>query len=180
MNHQVSHRFGRTAGILMPVSALPSPYGIGTFGKAAFAFIDFLYECRQSYWQVLPLNPTSYGDSPYQSPASIAGNPYFIDPVLLFEEGLLTKGDLAELKIGEGRIDYGRLFYTRYPILRRAYARFAASEDLFHLLPEERFVVGGLCPLYGAESSLRLSRLDAVEKRTQANRACPYLCRRIP
>ena len=123
--------FGRTAGILLPVSALPSPYGIGTFGKAAFAFIDFLYECRQSYWQVLPLNPTSYGDSPYQSPASIAGNPYFIDPVLLFEEGLLTKGDLAELKIGEGRIDYGRLFYTRYPVLRRAYARFAASEDYF-------------------------------------------------
>jgi 4-alpha-glucanotransferase len=113
----------------MPVSALPSPYGIGTFGKAAFQFVDFLYECRQSYWQVLPLNPTSFGDSPYQSPASIAGNPYFIDPMLLFEDGLLTKGDLAELKIGEGRIDYGRLFYTRYPILRRAYARFVGSKD---------------------------------------------------
>ena len=69
----------RKSGILLPVSSLPSPFGIGSFGKEAYAFIDFLGKTRQTVWQVLPLNPTSYGDSPYQSPASMAGNPYFID-----------------------------------------------------------------------------------------------------
>ena len=69
----------RGAGILMPVSSLPSPYGIGTFGSAAYEFVDFLKKARQKYWQVLPVGPTSYGDSPYQSFSAFAGNPYFID-----------------------------------------------------------------------------------------------------
>ena len=69
----------RGAGILMPVSSLPSPYGIGTFGSAAYDFVDFLKKARQKYWQVLPVGPTSYGDSPYQSFSAFAGNPYFID-----------------------------------------------------------------------------------------------------
>lgn len=80
----------RGAGILMPVSSLPSPYGIGTFGSAAYDFVDFLKKARQKYWQVLPVGPTSYGDSPYQSFSAFAGNPYFIDLDTLVKEGLLT------------------------------------------------------------------------------------------
>ena len=82
--------FKHKSGILMPISSLPSNYGIGNFGKSAYEFVDFLSNSKQKCWQVLPLNPTSYGDSPYQSPSSSAGNPYFIDPETLFEEGLLT------------------------------------------------------------------------------------------
>ena len=128
-NCEKNFGFIHKAGILMPISSLPSPYGIGTFGKGAFDFIDLLDECKQTCWQVLPLNPTSYGDSPYQSPASIAGNPYFIDPDLLKAQKLLTAEELAELKVSETNIDYGRLFNTRYPMLRTAYARFVPNED---------------------------------------------------
>ncbi len=120
--------FTHKSGILLPVSSLPSPYGIGTFGKSAYDFVDFLNAAGQTCWQVLPLNPTSYGDSPYQSPSSFAGNPYFIDPELLFADGLLSDEDLAEVRVGEGRIDYGRLFESRYALLRRAYARFVPHE----------------------------------------------------
>ena len=116
--------FKYKSGILMPISSLPSPYGIGDFGKEAFDFIDFLNECGQTCWQVLPLGPTSYGDSPYQSPASIAGNPYFIAPELLYKEKLLTANELCEAKCSDKRIDYGRLFNTRYALLRKAYSRF--------------------------------------------------------
>ena len=77
----------RSSGILMPIFSLPSPYGIGTLGKAAYDFADFLAEAGQHYWQMLPLGPTSYGDSPYQSFSTFAGNPYFIDPDLLVEDG---------------------------------------------------------------------------------------------
>ena len=123
-NTRKNFGFTHKSGILMPVSSLPSPYGIGTFGRGAFDFIDFLDECGQKCWQVLPLNPTSYGDSPYQSPASIAGNPYFIDPDILHKEKLLTKEDLDEVRRDCPRVDYGWLFNTRYPLLRKAYARF--------------------------------------------------------
>lgn len=121
--------FAHKSGILMPVSSLPSPYGIGTFGKGAYDFIDFLNATSQKCWQVLPLNPTSYGDSPYQSPASVAGNPYFIDPELLKKEGLLTKEELAEAKSSAKKVDYGWLFNTRYALLRKAYARFSPNKD---------------------------------------------------
>ena len=77
----------------MAVSSLPSPYGIGTLGKAAYDFVDFLKAAGQSYWQMLPLNPTSYGDSPYQSFSAYAGNPYFIDPDMLVKDGLLKKSE---------------------------------------------------------------------------------------
>jgi 4-alpha-glucanotransferase len=116
--------FKHKSGILMPVSSLPSPYGIGSFGKGAFDFVDFLAETEQKCWQVLPLNPTSYGDSPYQSPASAAGNPYFIDLDLLAEDGLLTAAELKEVKFKARRVDYGRIYFTRYEILRTAYSRF--------------------------------------------------------
>lgn len=116
--------FKHKAGVLMPISSLPSKYGIGSFGKAAHEFIDFLDATGQKCWQVLPLNPTSYGDSPYQSPATVAGNPYFIDLDVLASKKLLTKAELAEQKNSTKKIDYGWLFHTRYDVLRIAFSRF--------------------------------------------------------
>ncbi|MBE6634841.1 MAG: 4-alpha-glucanotransferase [Ruminococcaceae bacterium] len=113
----------------MPISSLPSPYGIGGFGKGAYDFIDFLAECGQKCWQVLPLNPTSYGDSPYQSPASIAGNPYFIDPAELYRMGLITKAELSSAEYSGKKVDYGMLFNTRYELLRRAFASFKPTAE---------------------------------------------------
>ena len=86
----------RQSGILLPVTSLPSPYGIGTMGKAAYNWIDFLENAKQSYWQVLPLGPTSFKDSPYQTFSAFAGNPYLIDLDMLVEEGLLEENDLSE------------------------------------------------------------------------------------
>lgn len=108
----------------MPISSLPNAYGIGSFGKSAYDFVDFLAETKTKCWQVLPLNPTSYGDSPYQSPASIAGNPYFIDLDILRECGLLTREELCQNKHDTKSVDYGWLFETRYNALRLAYSRF--------------------------------------------------------
>ncbi len=113
----------------MPISSLPSPYGIGSFGKGAFEFVDFLCESGQTCWQVLPLNPTSYGDSPYQSPASASGNPYFIDLDILKSQGLLTSAELAGEKCKCDKVDYGRLFNTRYTLLRRAHSRYSIDES---------------------------------------------------
>ncbi|MDD7770021.1 4-alpha-glucanotransferase, partial [Suipraeoptans intestinalis] len=86
----------RTSGVLMPVSSLPSRYGIGCFSKEAYEFVDFLKESGQSRWQILPLGPTGYGDSPYQSFSTFAGNPYFIDLEQLIQEGLLDRKDCQE------------------------------------------------------------------------------------
>ena len=115
----------RASGILMPVSSLPSPYGIGTLGKAAYKFVDFLAEAGQSYWQILPVGPTSYGDSPYQSPSTFAGNPYFIDLDLLIEDGLLTGKEVKSRSFGGDpeRVDYGALYENRYPLLALATER---------------------------------------------------------
>ena len=115
----------RGAGVLMPVFSLPSPYGIGTLGKAAYAFADFLHAAGQRYWQLLPLGPTSYGDSPYQSFSTFAGNPYFIDLDLLAEEGLLDKEDLAAADWGNDPryVDYGKIYEVRFDLLRRAFLR---------------------------------------------------------
>ncbi len=116
--------FKNKSGILMPISSLPSSYGIGSFGKSAYDFVDFLCETKTKCWQVLPLNPTSYGDSPYQSPAAVAGNPYFIDLDILAKKKLLTKEELKEVRHDTKRVDYGWLFNTRYTVLRKAHARF--------------------------------------------------------
>ncbi|MBO4213146.1 MAG: 4-alpha-glucanotransferase [Clostridia bacterium] len=116
--------FRRKSGILLAVSSLPSRYGIGDFGKSAYDFIDFLAETKQKCWQVLPLVPTSYGDSPYQSPASFAGNPYYISPETLYNEGLLKIEELEAAKCEYGKVDYGKLFSERFLLLRRAYTRF--------------------------------------------------------
>ena len=117
--------FHRSAGILLPIASLPSPYGIGTFGKTAFQFIDFLSKAGQKYWQILPLGPISYGDSPYQSFSSFAGNPYFIDLDILKEEGLLTQQEIVEKNWGEDpeKIDYAAIFKNRFLLLRLAYQR---------------------------------------------------------
>ena len=99
----------RCSGIIMSVSSLPSPYGIGTFGRAAYDFADFLSSAGQSVWQILPLGPTGYGDSPYQSFSTYAGNPYFIDLDMLAEEGLLTQEEIAACDWGSNPryVDYG-------------------------------------------------------------------------
>ena len=91
----------RSSGILMPISSLPSPHGIGTMGKAAYDFADFLAAAGQKYWQLLPLGPTSYGDSPYQSFSSFAGNPYFIDLDLLVKDKLLTRAEVNACDWGD-------------------------------------------------------------------------------
>ena len=98
----VETKFKRNAGILMPVSSLPSPYGIGTFGKDAYDFVAFVKECNHKYWQVLPLGPTTYGDSPYQSYSAFAGNPYFVDLDMLIEEGFLLKSEVIARDWGDG------------------------------------------------------------------------------
>lgn len=112
----------RSSGILMPIFSLPSPYGIGTLGKAARDFVDFLKEARQSWWQILPVGPTSYGDSPYQSPSTHAGNPYLIDLDLLREDGLLEQAEIDGMFWGNdpSRVDYGALYQNRFDLLKKA------------------------------------------------------------
>ena len=109
----------------MAVSSLPSPYGIGTLGKAAYDFVDFLKAAGQSYWQMLPLNPTSYGDSPYQSFSAYAGNPYFIDPDMLVKDGLLKKSECTKCDWGDDprHVDYGKIYESRFALLHKAYKR---------------------------------------------------------
>ena len=113
----------RHSGILMHISSLPSPYGIGTMGRAAYDFAGFLREAGQTYWQLLPLGPTSYGDSPYQSFSTFAGNPYFIDLELLAEDGLLDRGALEAADWGSNPryVDYAKIYEARFPLLRQAF-----------------------------------------------------------
>lgn len=148
-------KFGRNAGILMPVSSLPSPYGIGTFGKDAYDFVTFVKECNHKYWQVLPLGPTTYGDSPYQSYSAFAGNPYFVDLDMLIEAGFLLKSEVISRDWGDGivpvnvseddavngrfgsyrdgnigderYVSYEKIYNNRFDILRIAYNRFKAA-----------------------------------------------------
>ena len=122
----------RGAGILMPVSSLPSPYGIGTFGSAAYDFVDFLKKARQKYWQVLPVGPTSYGDSPYQSFSAFAGNPYFIDLDTLKDEKLLTQDEIDACWWcdKQDQVKYDALYYYRFPLLRKAYERSNHKESV--------------------------------------------------
>ena len=119
----------RTSGVLMPISSLPSPYGIGTMGKAARKFVDFLKKGGQTYWQILPISPTSYGDSPYQSFSSFAGNPYFVDLEMLCKEKLITKKECDSFPWGDhpSYIDYGVMYESRYAVLKLAYQRFVKN-----------------------------------------------------
>ena len=122
---QKSKRLERGAGILLPISSLPSPYGIGSLGKEAYHFVDQLEEAGQKYWQVLPVGPTSFGDSPYQSFSSFAGNPYFIDLDLLQGEGLLEKEEIRKIDWGElvYDVDYQKMYVNRFGILKKAFLR---------------------------------------------------------
>lgn len=115
----------RSCGVLLPVSALPSPYGIGTFGPAAYRFVDFLKAAGQKYWQMLPLVSTGVGDSPYQSCSTFAGNPYFIDLQLLADDGLLSREECGAVEWGacEDSVDYEKLYQNRFDLLRTAYMR---------------------------------------------------------
>ena len=130
----------RASGILLPVSSLPSKYGIGCFSKSAYQFIDQLNEAGQKYWQILPLGPTSYGDSPYQSFSTFAGNPYFISLEELIEEGTLTEKECAQADFGDDDryVDYGKLYEARFPLLRKAYERSNISQNPeFHKFMED-------------------------------------------
>lgn len=120
----------RSSGVLMPLSSLPSPHGIGTMGREAFRFVDFLEAAAQKYWQLLPLGPTGYGDSPYSSCSCFAGNPYLIDLDLLVQDGLLTEEEVNAVDWGgdPSRTDYGRLYECRDPLLRVACGR---GKELF-------------------------------------------------
>ena len=121
----------RAAGILMPISSLPSDYGIGCFSKSAYEFVDWLKEAGQTYWQILPLGPTSYGDSPYQSFSTFAGNPYFIDLDTLVEEGVLDKKDCEKVNWGKkpDEVDYEKIYKGSYPLLRKAYENSDISKN---------------------------------------------------
>ena len=120
----------RASGILLPVASLPSRYGIGCFSKEAYEFVDRLEEAGQSYWQILPLGPTGYGDSPYQSFSTFAGNPYFIDLETLVKEGLLTEEECNACDFGDNAeyIDYEKIYLSRFKVLRKAFERFAADD----------------------------------------------------
>ena len=125
----------RASGILMHVTSLPGPNGIGAMGKPAHRFVDFLEQAGQKYWQVLPLSPTGYGDSPYQSFSAFAGNHYLIDLELLVDEGLLRREEVEAVSWSgqEDRVDYGILYENRGPVLYKAYERFLGMPNrAFH------------------------------------------------
>ena len=122
----------RAAGVLLPVSSLPSKYGIGNFGQAAREWVDFLVQAEQRYWQVLPLGPTSFGDSPYQSYSAFAGEPLYIDLDQLAEAGLLKKGACKRVEWGEdpSHVDYDVVRTGRKKLLRKAFKNFEDKKAL--------------------------------------------------
>lgn len=171
----------RSSGILLPIFSLPSKYGVGTLGQAAYDFIDFLAEADQAWWQILPVGPTSYGDSPYQCYSTFAGNPYFVDLDLLVEDGLLKKSELKGVDFGSdpAQVDYGKLFENRFPLLRKAYARgrvtmaeeFAAFRrenqrwlDDYALFMAAKDHFGGKPWTEWPDDDLRMHRPDAVRR----------------
>ena len=173
----------RSSGILLSISSLPSPYGIGTLGREAYAFADFLHAAGQKYWQLLPLGPTSYGDSPYQSFSTFAGNPYFIDLDLLAEDGLLDRDDLEGINWGtEPRyVDYGKIYESRFAILRKAFqkgfSRDKEAVDTFRKenpwLPNYALYMAVKrhfdmkCWLDWPDEDIRLRKPEAVERYTR-------------
>ena len=175
--------FERGAGILMHISSLPSPYGIGSFGKDAYEFVDRLVGARQKYWQVLPLGKTSYGDSPYASFSAFAGNPYFIDLDTLIEEGLITKEyvDSFRWNIEEQYVDYGLIYNSRFIVLKEAYknSNHKALKEYKEFVKENDFWIDDYC-LYcvcknDAESTswqdweedIRFRKQEALDKKIE-------------
>ena len=121
----------RNAGVIMHIASLPGKFGIGTFGKEAYDYVEFLLKSGLKYWQILPLGQTGYGDSPYQSFSAFAGNPYFISLEELIEEGVLTEEECEAADFGTKADDihYEKIYKSRYPLLRKAYERSHISED---------------------------------------------------
>lgn len=121
----------RASGILLHISSLPSDYGIGTMGRHAYEFVDFLDKAGQTYWQILPICPTSYGDSPYQSFSTHAGNPYFIDLDMLKDDGLLKKRDYSTIKWADSEtcVDYALMYEKRFKVLRKAFDNFKELDN---------------------------------------------------
>jgi 4-alpha-glucanotransferase len=117
----------RASGVLLHVTSLPPPYGIGDVGPAALTWIDQLYEAGQSWWQALPLGPTGYGNSPYQSMSSFVGNPLLISPDWLIEDGLLRASDCTAPSFSETVIDYGMVIPFKRRLLERAWSNFSAG-----------------------------------------------------
>ena len=169
----------RTAGILLPITSLPSQYGVGCFSKSAYNFVDWLAKAGQTFWQILPLGPTGYGDSPYQSFSTFAGNPYFISLKALISEGVLTAEECDGADFGNqaDAVSYDKLYDARYALLRKAFARshitenadyrnFVAKNDwwlsdyaLFRAVKDQ---LGGVSWDHWPED-IRLRRKDAME-----------------
>ena len=174
----------RQCGMLLPVSSLPSPYGIGAFSREAYDFVDMLHEAGQSLWQILPLGPTGYGDSPYQSFSTFAGNPYFIDLRQLVKEGLLTEAECDSYDWGEEEetVSYEKIYQGRFEILKKAYRRYTDRDALVTFYEKNSFwlkeyalymavkdSMGGLC-WTDWEEGLRLREeetLAAYEKKLE-------------
>lgn len=140
----------RKSGILLPIFALPNEYGIGGFGKECYNFIDYLKGAGQSVWQVLPLVETGFGNSPYSSKCSYSFNPYFISLDHLVKDGLLTKKEVKAERVNSDIIDYGKLYFSRYKILRKAFERFDENDPLFL-----SFIKKGKYKSYAIFSSLK-------------------------
>lgn len=126
----------RASGILLPVFSIPSRFGIGSFSKEAYEFVDFLAQAGQKYWQILPLGPTGYGDSPYQSFSTFAGNPYFIDLEQLMKKGWLTEKDCIKCEVGDtpSYVDYEKIYNTRFQVLFQAFKNSKIENDSDFLL----------------------------------------------
>lgn len=168
----------RGSGILLPISSLPSKYGIGCFSKEAYDFVDRLQKAGQKYWQILPIGPTGYGDSPYQALSTFAGNPYFIDLDQLVKDGYLQQEELDNLDTGDDdrAVDYGKVYNTRLEILEKAFSRFREHmEEAFYQFEEDNSYWLQDYALYMAikkyhngasyatwEDDIRLRKLDAV------------------
>ncbi|MBE6770210.1 MAG: 4-alpha-glucanotransferase [Ruminococcaceae bacterium] len=170
----------RLSGILLPIFSLPSKHGIGTFGKEAFSFVDFLKESGQSYWQILPLGPTSFGDSPYQSFSAYAGNPYFIDLDLLCEQGLLKREDYEDIVwcTDEHLVNYELLYNNRLKVLHKAYLNLKENlpKDYSEIYNQNKFWLDDYALFMAIKDAnngaswdkwsdnLRFRREDAIEK----------------
>ena len=142
----------RESGILYPISSLPSKFGIGSFSREAFEFVDFLKSAGQGFWQILPIGPTGFGDSPYQPFSAFGGNPYFISPEKLIEEGLLTWDEANGFDFGhdQERVDYGALYNNRFALLKIAFNRFKErdglkDQDYKDFLKKEKFWIDDYC-----------------------------------
>lgn len=129
----------RRSGVLLHVSSLASPYGIGTFGKSAYEFVDFLVKSKQTLWQILPLGPTSFGDSPYQTFSAFANNPYFIDLDLLVKDKLLKRNEIISSEVSSNKVSYGNLYNDRFMVLKAAFNRFVADDKYYEYVENNSF-----------------------------------------